>query len=447
MGSVKMTKISPDSAPTKYRKFKDGVDNQADYEGTRLLKIEQYWEMLGDCTDMLTFYRSNENDSYDSLVSYLKTRLNEIISVNPWLHWMVVKRKKSPHFKAGMYYEKMMDKTDPSSALSFEENDDIFCNTSYGNCQKIVAKHRLGVPSHRHDSKSFPFKFVVFHNRDKSEYAILGSFSHQVFDGCSCYQLWKMFGRNTEIVKLNPQRVQDFEDRYESETSMLGIEKYFNWLELIPLFLRAFYKALRRKKYGRPELSMYKISTETIQKRKEEVPRTGFVSTNDVVNSWYMYDMGEIEYLEMAVNTRGRANGIDQNLSGNYLGIGFLTKDEFKSPENHRQAVKNILEKRGMSQQPKVRKYFYGYKALSTNWAGYYKKVDLPGLEETLHVPVYDMAHYKFLGTFFGPEDILVIFRPKEGEIGILGMNYSANGKTDSDYLNSAMVEGHIMKM
>merc|ERR1711893_40813 len=446
MGVQKMTKISPMSAPIKYRKFKDGVDDQADYEGTRLLKIEQHWEMIGDCTDMLTFYQSIETNSFDSIVSYFKTRLNEIISENPWLQWMVVKRKNTTNFKAGMYYEKMMDKTDPSTALSFIQNDDIFTTTTYKNCQKIVAKHRLGIPSHRHDSNSFPFKFVVFYNSEKSKYAILGSFSHQVFDGCSCYQLWTMFGKNAQVVKLNPVRVQDYEDRYERETSMLGIEKYFNWLELIPLMFRGIYKAFRPQKYGKPDLSMFKLSTETIRNRKQDVPPPGFVSTNDIVNSWYMYEMGNIEYLEMAVNTRGRADGILENLSGNYLGIGFMTKDEFENAEKPREAVNNILQKRGMSEQPKARKYWYGYKALSTNWAGYYKKVDLPGLEETLHIPVYDMSHYKLFGAFCGPEDILVIFCPKDGEIGILAMNYSANGKTDSDYLNSAMVEGHIIK-
>ena len=61
-----------------------------------------------------------------------------------------------------------------------------------------------------------------------------------------------------------------------------------NPCEMIPMFLRPFYKVIRPKKFGKAKVNTFDLSTERLEKRKQTMKAkfpTEFVSFNDVINS------------------------------------------------------------------------------------------------------------------------------------------------------------------
>jgi len=439
-----MSKVCP-TETKKYKAFDDKSDNYADYKGTRLLPME---EMNVDSIDTITFYEKNDTTSIDETLDYIKDRLSKIVAANPWVLWFINYRKKSENFEKGGYFEQAVGEEQPSylNIISVHENDDLFKKISYKQLCRICRPHRLK-HTFQMDSDSHAFRYVVFINSDKTRLAIYSSVSHMIVDGCGSYTLWNMFGSNNEIVSLNAMRDLEYEQRMAKETSMIPVMEYMNPCEMIPMFLRPFYKAMRPKKFGKAKVNTFLLSNEELEKRKQTMKAgspTGFVSSNDVINNWYMNEMGNLDYCEMGCNNRNRVSEITNKNAGNYLNAILLDREDMSSPAKHRERLEKVLKGQGMTEVPPVRKFWFGYKALSTNWSGFYLQNDLPGFQETLHQPVMDFELWKILGVSILPEDIMIIYAPRAGETGIVCVPYSAHGPPQNDFLEHDMVVGRI---
>merc|ERR1712066_33708 len=246
---------------------------------------------------------------------------------------------------------------------------------------------------------TLPIKWTIYHNIKQTKICV---HSHNIADASTAYNLWNQVDVNRSVFSLNPQRDHGLTDRMMEETSL-------------------------------PKWQM-KIG---------EI--MALIFTNDVLNSWYFGEMCNVKFTEVAVNLRDRISGITNDLAGNYLNVIMTDKASMKSPATHRKCIYDTLKKRGAIKSPTGMQQFSGLKAMSTNWATFYQPVEIAGFKEIFHHPILDYKDCLLGNTFLVPEALVFIFRPRQGELGILSFDYSANRKTEEDYLSSEFIEKRLL--
>jgi hypothetical protein len=147
-------------------------------------------------------------------------------------------------------------------------------------------------------------------------FAIIVSMSHYIGDGHSFYALHNMLlgGSRTSIRPLQIERILET-DNLQKE--LLGAKE--SSIASTTGFIVCAIRGILKGALGLSKMScrMFLIDEERIARiKKAEKGAHDFVSTNDVVASWFLTDKN-YRYGWMSLNFRGKIEGHDDHLVGN----------------------------------------------------------------------------------------------------------------------------------
>lgn len=131
-----------------------------------------------------------------------------------------------------------------------------------------------------------------------------------------------------------------------------------------------------------------------------------------------------------------------------------LDKEDLKTSLSIRQKLNKLFQPKSENQpgdlgyQPipsssSKRKYLGG---ISTNWSAFYRPTKITGLDLETQVPFFDNENVeqKMFGLTIPMEDVIIIFRANDQDIGVYIM--SGSSKIDVDKLASdAMYAGRLL--
>lgn len=176
------------------------------------------------------------------------------------------------------------------------------------------------------------------------------------------------------------------------------------------------------------------VKKEYLMRRSDEFNDPAFISTNDILTSWFFTKNKKADNIMMSMDLRRRLSILHENLAGNYLGVKCLKKYDIKYPENVRKAVDNTFGKNlGYASIPNFKdstKYLWG---LHTNWTSFYKPLVI---DETLELencqPMLQFNFPQIMGMEMPLNEILISYRSNDDEITVYILN-GAGAITEED--------------
>ena len=396
---------------------------------TPLLRIERMMNSGLELTapvGTVTFFRHEGGGGgrgLEAAVDELRRRLQEVVLANPWVlgriegpalvfedpapaggdpgSWPVdLFRVYSP---GELCVHRQMDLADLPNALS---------PTKCGGRAKDTFVRISVVPDAKDPANSF---------------ALVFSMSHVVGDGHTYYSLLAMLGGTAPCRALNPMRKPEVEKRIRElmggrENSARGAG--FNAAVLLGVAAAGFSR-LRdavlgpRGKHLRTRI--LKVDARRVEEEKRAVAQEGqgvdFVSTNDVLTSWWSRAPRrggrKVLLAVMAVNLRGRVEGCDNLDAGNYEEILNYRPGDFETPQLIRKSLQGFCRAGDpRTRMPTTWEHLRspGY-SISTNWSTFDRGMALPGYTTEIHAPLFDVSAM--------PHNfrMCIIFRPRPGEL------------------------------
>ncbi|KAJ3348102.1 hypothetical protein HDU83_001588 [Entophlyctis luteolus] len=340
----------------------------------------------------LTFYK----EALD--VEYLRQRTCKIIQLNPWLTGRVVSKGKSAQ---------IIHPTDPDDASMtdyFSTAQVTGLNPDIPPLEASKLLDRILIPATCLNKDVRLFQVVVI---NKS--ILLISLNHAIGDGYTYYSLYKMFSSKASPFSLTTARIP-IDDAVES---LLG-KREANFPTSTPLALSMLWHYLVRS--AKPSAAIYDVDLALLSDAKlaaaDPVNDVAFVSTNDILTSWYLKACG-VSIGLMAVHFRDRINGVSEKLAGNYIQSLLLHQTDFDTPARIRRIVNNGLSRVGASRVPSVLEALKGNFATVTNWAGFYEDLLIgDDVKPLYHLPV--LPPRNLFSSF------VVIYRPNAERLSVL---------------------------
>eukprot|EP00536_Pseudo-nitzschia_multiseries_P003273 jgi/Psemu1/7332/gm1.7332_g len=301
-------------------------------------------------------------------------------------------------------------------------------------------------------------------SRWESKFLLVHSLNHSLADGATLYKIYSMLSSDRPIEKLDPTRSVNF-DALKKEA--LGGDPNFLRSKFV---LPGLTKRLLRVGIGAnpsldPEIgpnqtSMWTVDEEKIEAIKEAhkahkpspeeafvgdgkspdsheraiEPSVPYVSTNDILTSWFLRQNTDAALGCMIVDMRGRHPEITPNLAGNYEAeLIYSTPSDVASPAWIRAS---LTRPDGLLKRAKDRA-LPGYKVLTgglssgapgvsivTNWSSFYETVVLKqngdtDLRPEAHFPIF-LQHDDVINS--AGWNTLVIFRYSDAKLGVLVM-------------------------
>jgi hypothetical protein len=193
---------------------------------------------------------------------------------------------------------------------------------------------------------------------------------------------------------------------------ILSMIKGLLYAKLIQPWMGKEYQTQTRFMY----VNMEKLShMKKEQAVKDNVP---FVSSNDVLTSWFLQNANDCHIGQMAINLRNRLEGHTSNNAGNYENGIFYRREDSARPALIRQSISdptNLKRVVTANDVPSTFELATNNVAIVTSWAsfGAGDKVNLPGVTELLHMPLVDM---------FSPPSVClcIIFRAQPKQLAIM---------------------------
>jgi hypothetical protein len=121
------------------------------------------------------------------------------------------------------------------------------------------------------------------------------------------------------------------------------------------------------------------------------VPANYFVSSNDVLSSWF-YRTTKADMALMAVNMRGRQTPARAEDAGNYESLLLFRPQDCDSPGMVRKGVTQMKRAGGGLVPPGLCTSMSSHNAVVSNWATFHNGLDLPECRQTAHYPAMAAA-------------------------------------------------------
>jgi hypothetical protein len=393
----------------------------------------------------VTFYKG------DLPSSSVSTRLEEILTVNPWLSGRLIQHNESSplcsaypkKFDRSMlsahFQEVTIDNTPLSKEQRFHETSTldvllshvesffvkkgIEClNKEDGVIFKVVV---VKVIDYDEDDNNTNVSHISNQKQDVSvsiiRTALIVSMSHVIGDGYTYYKIFSAFDREKPIPVLLPQRKSFL---YQELTRLQGSSFFIS-----PLFLMSFFWTVMFRPV--PNIQVYKVNKIEIEKMKENhfssTKGVTYLSTNDILSAWF-FKACNLSFGFMPCNVRNRINGLTSDLAGNYLGFIFYDKDDYNYPENIRKSLSRLSShpEIGKSKVPSLWEQLKLKYASITNWSTFFHEVHF-NEEINPFIIHYPIISKKLCST----HDFMVIFSPRKDEVSIMIMSRSLNKESD----------------
>eukprot|EP01060_Flectonema_neradi_P024490 TRINITY_DN3338_c0_g1_i1.p1 TRINITY_DN3338_c0_g1~~TRINITY_DN3338_c0_g1_i1.p1 ORF type:complete len:408 (+),score=68.96 TRINITY_DN3338_c0_g1_i1:65-1288(+) len=317
---------------------------------------------------------------------YLRDRVLKILKANPILGGHVVMEGV---FKGKIKYYSEVEDADVDGIVDFTESEAlraINSETDHKSVQTILTKHLFGGT----EMTKRVLKVVIWKGTANDEYFVYFTMSHTVGDGATLYGYLNMLSTDSEITSLNPAR----EQAYETD----NLQNYYNHKSFpsVTTFTRMTYGIYRvlwlsfGSSWCHSKSACYKINSDYINKvKKEAEAEGGFVSTNDIITSWWTNKWPNSDGRYMVVNLRGKHDKIDPKLAGNYVSIMGFGYGQDVTPQVVRKSLETRAGQKNCSPPTSnIYSWATNYQCCTTNWSSFYKTIQLPNSTQQHHSPV-----------------------------------------------------------
>lgn len=347
----------------------------------------------------VTFYEG------DPPASFLSQRVAEVVEANPWL--------------AGRLRE------NASGRMIVEVPSSI--DPTHHFCEAYIPglKHDMDMkkellpkltPFTIGTSEKTLFKVALLRTAP-SRFALLVSFHHTIGDAHTFYLVNAMLSASNDVTALDPKRLLSYtQESLASTFGEMKIKGMFSFASLIgaaivPMIVAPFRRApiytmrLVNQEWMAEQRKLSKLAlTEQAQ------PQVPFVSTNDILTSWFLRN-GGFNTGQMAANLRNRIPGFTDAHVGNYtFGVHYFPS-QFATPEGIRKPLVNGA-KTGQLRTSRHEYLSFTDKLAQkpgfvTNWSSFFQEVDLPECKQTFHMPLVRAVHGAQMCIFQATKDRL----------------------------------------
>jgi hypothetical protein len=392
-----------------------------------LLISEQVRSIHLPSTNTLTFY---EGDIPSDIIV---NRLQLVLEANSWLGSRLVSyyqngskiiAAKFPKLfqkdTLGEYYEEVhMDNSCLSSSEKIDENASP--EVILPSVERYLVK--LGRNCLNNENEVM-FKILILKISDfttesglqKKEVvrtAFVMSLSHVLADGHTYYSLFSMFDPKKPVFPLITKRCQDFPERLNQITGR-DIQEFSRSYFL--LFSSILYRFLFKPKM---KVFCFKINSQEISKRKKETlesahersSSSSFISTNDILASWFFNEM-KPDIAMVPVNYRNRFPGYSHQHAGNYQSNILFHETTYATPFTVRECVAaSTTDLVPYMKLPTTWETLKFQLSMFTNWSGFYQDIHF-------HRKNRLMVHLPLLSTRgISLPSVMVLFCPRDGEL------------------------------
>ena len=296
------------------------------WEQLKLMRLEQTSLILGiPSISTVTFFEGRPD------VSAIRKRVAAIIRANPWLKGRLVKQStaRSPAPKStGLfcrYPGTNKDDNDDDSlgedSFTYSKNAAVRSSTQYNTLIKLLSKLVVKKGSQCVDRDESLFKVHVIVGEEDKEFAIIVSLSHIIADGSTFYSLYGMLSQTASVESLVAARFDGFEDKLKE---MMRGNDTLKWVLSPGVIINIIRTLIFTPKV---HFSLVDLDSRWIADEKRRLSTaSSFVSTNDVLTSWYLSLLSNCDVGLMAMNFRNRMPEIGSEHAGNYEALLGLQK-------------------------------------------------------------------------------------------------------------------------
>jgi hypothetical protein len=381
-------------------------------------------------------------------IQFLRDRIALILEKNPWLTSRIVK-KSTADGVVTLSYDDASPQVDEHFKAYEPGEVGMSLNMDYAALVECVLPLQCARSKPATDANEPLFKVAVVPIEASNDgkdpapmesavtlpgFALVVSMNHTVGDGHTYYRLYGMLDADQEVEALDPVRVPDFEEAKtevigEAETAMFSSAGY--GLGIVGTYLLGKLTGREPQNVCVHAVDLVWVAQE--KARAAEEAQVPFVSTNDVLTSWFLREM-KCDINIMLANFRSRKPAIldlAEHHAGNYeANVPYfpgdveepaLIRQSILSPENQfraRRAGSPITE------VPGFRTLLRNRSAIITNWASFYRDVKLPAepmqensetFKPSLHLPIMEPN-----GLITSVWHNGIVFCPRAGELGML---------------------------
>ena len=331
-------------------------------------------------------------------IAYLSERLTAIVNENPWLTGFL----KSTNDGISVFYPIAL----PSNAeivkkhLQIIEDPDLHENLGFREFSTRYGSKLVKIGKFCLNKENEPLFGLIAIQISSEKYAIVCSMSHTLADGHTFYSIYGMLSKSIEPTALIRQPFKDFVQLCHPKIRGDDLGEFIDAPSTIIHFL------LTKLFRPRFRLHLYELDQNWIAKEKnasvKQDSSCAFVSTNDVVCSWF-YRLVRVDV------------GMEKTYAGNYqIGVAYQPAD-YATPVLIRKSLQdssNMGRVISGSLPSPFKTIFHGIRiCLITNWSTFYREVELPGSEQIVHSPIFNFDGSAPLN------DACIIFRPNKGKL------------------------------
>ena len=399
-------------------------------ENVELMKDEGGGLMMESGISTLSFYKG-DSTGFQKATTSLREQFVKVVGANPWLAGRLVTNKDKGCVNLSYPAEPSNDDIDTLFSISDEKKYTSSmpyvdtCNALYKEDKFMVADGYSLL------NKDKPVSLLTLIESSPNEFALIFSMSHQIGDGRTYYEVYKMLQPGTEVKSLTVNRIYTFS---EDMRELYG-KKELAWAESTSTELLFTFSMMCN---SAAKCFAFYLDDEKVKAAKAEAVMddagVAYVTTNDIITSGF-FNVTNARIGMMGYDCRDKMDGIDGPLAGNYVTALVLDPEVFSTPATLRnmyvpKGQPHITTKRALPSFPNCCGG-NGNFAMVTNWSSFATSlVEFDGCEIDIHIPVQNPAYCVY--------DLMIPFACGKGKKGLLIWTVS----TDEAGLKDALPVG-----
>jgi len=385
-------------------------------------------------------------------VEFLRQRLAMMLKQNPWLTSRIVKKSTEDRVVALAYTQSFEPEStidqhftvyapgDVSFALSMPYEAlvnallPVQCARSKPATDEDVPLFKVAAIPIKAEETDTDSSAPLQQAMTLPGFALVVSMNHTLGDGHTYYKLYDMLSGDADVEALNPVRVAGFE---ESKAAVVGEKENALFTSAgVALGIMGDYLGTKIFRRRPQNICIHYVDSDSVTQQKAQAKQESqvpFVSSNDVISSWFFQEM-KSDMNIMLANFRSRKPAIlnlNEQHVGNYEANVPYFQGDVETPTLIRQSIRCVdggfRARRAGSPATEIPKLFTlvrNKSALITNWATFYRDVVLHVdtdskeprlLKPKLHFPILETD-----GIITSVWNNCIIFCPRAGELGVL---------------------------
>jgi hypothetical protein len=270
----------------------------------------------------------------------------------------------------------------------------------------------------------------------KGEFALIFSISHQIVDGRTYYEVFKMLEPNSNIRELPTKRIMDFSDKMRDQCGRFEMD----WADSISTQIMYAFSMLPSEICGNGvKCYAFHIDNEKLNIAKSQGiidNEVSYITTNDIITCGF-FNACKSRIGMMGFDCRNKIDGFHNDLAGNYVTALILDPDVFETPVTLRKMYSKQPFQTTSRPLPGLCSCFSKGEAnfgMVTNWSSFAGNlIALDNCEMIIHLPVQNTAYITF--------DLMIPFSSGIGKKGVIIWTIS----TDEDGLRDALPIGECV--